>query len=105
MKSMYEHEKEIFLNHADVVEGEYISMDKVIQLLGRDAARYVRNAVKRHPNMAVYRNFHNDVEVLTFEGFLMAFKFFYMMEIKKGLYNAWQTPDYLSRPEFAIERE
>lgn len=101
MKSMYEQEKELFAHHADIAGGKYISVEKVKQLLGRDAAKYAVNAVKGYPNMAMYYNTHDGVEVLTIDGFLMAFSFFHMMEIKKGLYNAWQTPDYLGRPEFA----
>lgn len=93
MKSMYEQKKEIFARHADIKDGKYISKEKAVQLLGKDAVRYAINAVKGYSNMAAYRNFCDGVEVLTFDGFLNAFSFFHMMEIKKGLYNAWQTPD------------
>ena len=101
MKSMYEQEKEIFVRHADVARGEFISTEKATQLLGRGAVQYAVNAVKGYSNMAAYRNFCDGVEVLTLDGFSNAFSFFHMMEIKKGLYNAWETPNYLDRPEFA----
>lgn len=101
MKLMYEQEKEIFTRHADIAGGKYISVGKAVQLLGKDAVQYAVNAVKGYPNRAAYHNVYSDVEVLTVDGFLNAFSFFHMMEIKKGLYNAWQTPDYLGRPEFA----
>lgn len=101
MKSMYEQEKAIFARHADIAGGKYISKEKAVQLLGKDAVQYAINAVKGYFNMAEYRNICDGVEVLTFDGFLNAFSFFHMMEIKKGLYNAWQTPNYLDRPEFA----
>lgn len=101
MKSMYEQEKEIFARHADIAGGKYISVGKATQLLGNDAVQYSVNAVKGYSNRAAYHNVYGDVEVLTVDGFLKAFSFFHMMEIKKGLYNAWQTPDYLGRPEFA----
>lgn len=101
MKSMYEQEKEIFKRHADIEDGKYISVEKVKQLLGKDAAKYAVNAVKGYYNMASHYNIYNDVPVLTIDGFLNAFKYFHMMEIKKGVYNAYQTPDYLGRVEFA----
>lgn len=101
MKSMYEQKKEIFARHADIAGGKYISVEKVAQILGEDAVQYVLNAVKGYSGMAEYYNIHDDIEVLTFDGFLKAFKFFHIMEIKEGFYNAWQTPNYLDRPEFA----
>lgn len=101
MKSMYEQEKEIFARHAGIAGGKYISVGKAAQLLGGDAVQYAANAVRGYSNMAAYYNIHGDVEVLTEKGFLMAFSFLRMMEVKAGLYNAWQTPDYLARPEFA----
>lgn len=101
MKSMYEQKKEIFVRHADIKGGKYISKEKAVQLLGKDAVQYAINAVKEYSNMAEYRNICDGVEVLTLDGFLNAFKFFHMMEIKEGLYSAWQTPNYLDRPEFA----
>lgn len=100
MKSMYEQKKEIFARHASIAEGKYIAKEKAVQLLGKDAVQYAINSVKDYPNMAAYYNIHDDVEVLTVNGFLNAFSYFHMMEIKKGLYNAYQTPDYLGRPEF-----
>lgn len=101
MKSMYEQEKAIFNRHADIADGKYISKEKAVQLLGKDAVQYAINAVKGYGDMAAYYNIYDDVPVLTLNGFLNAFSFFHMMEIKKGLYNAYQTPDYLGRPEFA----
>lgn len=101
MKSMYEQEKAIFARHANIAGGKYISVEKAVQLLGKDAVQYAINVVKGYANMAACYNIHDDVEVLTVDGFLNAFSFFHMMEIKKGLYNAYQTPDYLGRPEFA----
>lgn len=101
MKSMYEQKKEIFARNADIAGGKYISVERSTQLLGKDAVRYAINAVKGYSNMAAYYNIYDGVEVLTLDGFLNAFRFFHMMEIKKGLYNAYQTPDYLGRPEFA----
>ena len=102
MKSMNEQGKEIFARHANITGGKYISKEKAEQILGKDAVQYAINAVKGYGNMAAYYNIrHDDVEVLTINGFLNAFSFFYMMEIKKGLHNAYQTTDYLNRPEFA----
>ncbi len=101
MKSTYEQKKEIFARHAEIAGGRYISVEKTIQLLGEDAVQYAVNSVRGYSNMAAYYNIHGDVEVLTFDGFLKAFKFFHIMEIKEGFYNAWQTPNYLDRPEFA----
>lgn len=101
MKSLYEQEKELFARHAEIADGKYISVEKVRKLLGKDAVQYAVNAVKGYSNMEVYYNLHNNTPVLTFDGFLKAFRYFRMVEIKKGLYNAYQTPDYLGRPEFA----
>lgn len=100
MKSTYEQKKEIFARHADIAGGKYISAKKAALLLGDDAVQYVVNAVKGYANKAAHYNVYGDTEVLTVDGFLNAFSFFRMMEIKKGLYNAYQIPDYLSRPEF-----
>lgn len=100
MKSIYEQEKELFSRHADIAEGKYISVKKAVELLGKDAVQYAVNAVKHYPGKARYYNIHDDVKVLTVDGFSNAFSFFRMMEIKDGLYNAYQTPDYLGRPEF-----
>lgn len=105
MKSMYEQKKAIFTRHANIAGGKYISKEKAVQLLGEDAVQYAINAVKGYGDVAVYYNIYDDVSVLTFNGFLNAFSFFRMMEIKNGLYNAYQTPDYLGRPEFVQEGE
>lgn len=97
MKSMYEQEKEIFARHADIAGGKYISAGKAVRLLGEDAVQYAANAVKGHPNAAAYCNTYGDVEVLAVDGFLMAFRLFHMMEVKAGLYNAWETPDFFGQ--------
>lgn len=100
MKSLYEQQKELFARHADVAGGEYISVEKARGLLGKSAVLYAVNAVRGCPAEVEYRNIYGDVEVLTFKGFSKASDFFRMMEIKKGWYNAWQTPDYLARRRF-----
>lgn len=100
MKELYEQEKELFARHADVAGGAYISVGRARGLLGKSAVQYAVNAVRGCPVEAEYRNIYGDVEVLTFKGFSKAFGFFRMMEIKKGMYNAWQTPDYLARRRF-----
>lgn len=100
MKSLYEQQKELFDRHADVAGGKYISFGKVKNLLGKNAVLYVVNAVKGYPFFAKYINVYGHVDVMTFEGFSKAFDFFRIMEIKDGKYNAWQTPDYLTRPGF-----
>lgn len=98
--SLHEQQKELFARHADVAEGKYISVETVKKLLGKDAVQYVLNAIKDYSGKVKYWNIYGDVEVLTFDGFSMAFGFFRMMEIKEGKYNAWQTPDYLVRRRF-----
>ena len=52
MKSMYEQEKAIFARHANIAGGKYISVEKAVQLLGKDAVQYAINVVKGYANMA-----------------------------------------------------
>ena len=102
--TLYEQQKEIFARYADIAEGKYISAEIARELLGENAVKYVLNAIEGYFGKTKYWNIYGDiygyVEVLTFEGFSMAFGFFRMMEIKRGKYNAWQTPDYLHRRRF-----
>ena len=91
----------LFNRHAKIADGKYISVERVRQLLGRGAVQYAKNAVKGYRRFADYWNIYGTVEVFTFEGFYLAFRYFSIMEVKNGKYNAWQSVDYLSRPEFA----
>lgn len=101
MKSLYEQEKILFARHADIENDRYISLEKARQLLGNDAVQYACNAVKGWRNMGMYYNVYGGMSVLTFKGFCYAFQYFDIIEIKKGLHSAFETPDYLARPEFA----
>lgn len=107
MKSLYEQEKELFARHADVAGGKYISADKARQLLGKDAVRYALNVAKGDWRFTLYANMWGNgaegtlIDVLTFDGFSKAFHYFWVVEVRKGIHNAYQTPDYLARPEFA----
>ena len=100
MKSLLEQKKELFARHAKIADGKYITYEKVVQLFGKAALQYAVNSVKGHYNEATYRNVWGMTKVLTFEGFSYAFDYVRFMEIMEGLYNAFQTPDYLARPKF-----
>lgn len=101
MKSLYEQKKELFARYADIADGKYISVERAEQLLGKDAVQYAINASDNVGHWGVHTNVWGMTNVFTFNGFSEAFSFFRRMEIKEGYYNAYQTPDYLSRPEFA----
>ena len=98
-------EEVLFSRHADIANGEYISVEKTRKLLGKAATAYAINFAKGHKNSVLFGNFyglrgHETIPVLTLRGFSKAFDYFYMSEIAKGKHNAYQEIDYLSRDEF-----
>ena len=100
MKSMFEQEKIIFKRFADCNNGENITVAKVAYLFGKDAAQYAMNAADQKNHRGVDQNVCGLEDVFTFKGFSNAFHYFRMMEIKDGLYNAYETQDYINRQMF-----
>lgn len=98
--SLYEQEKIIFKRFADSNNGKYITAATVALLLGTDALQYATNAADQNKHPGKDKNIVGLDDVFTFNGFSKAFDFFRMMEIKEGLYNAYETPNYLDRGSF-----
>lgn len=96
MKDLYTQERIIFNRFADWKydkKEKGITVETVRKLLGDDAIRYATNAESPKIGYPILRK--NDT--LTKEGFLEAFRFFWMQEILRGEHDAYTTPDYLER--------
>lgn len=98
--SLYEQEKIIFKRFADLGSGKYITAATTAAILGLDAVQYAANAADQKGHPAIDKNVVGSEAVFTFNGFSKAFGFFRMMEIKDGLYNSYETPNYLDRGSF-----
>lgn len=97
MKSLYEQEKIIFNRFANKdfgCFGKGITVKVASELLGEDAVQYATNAEgEQRRKYSPYRMGN----VLLRDGFLEAFRFFWMQEILRGEHDAYTTPDYLER--------
>ena len=93
MMSSYQQIKLLF--EAYCCTSEYIEIEIVKNLLGVDAVDYAKNCYKGCNNIARFYNLHEGVDVFTIDGFKHAMNYYHMQQIKKGKYNAYETPNYI----------